>query len=356
MRILLPLTLFLLLLQAPVPAHSATLPSAAAPAAACAVPADAPPANAVATIGGEPISLGELEAFVADPLARLEAERRRVLEDGLEGLLETRLFELEAKRRGLSTEALLEAEVDAKSKVTDEEIDTFYTQNQARIGRPKEAILDDLRAYLTAQKAQPLRRELAQGLRERFKVVTLLEPLRHEVGASPAPAKGAPGAQVTLVEFSDFQCPGCRGIVPVLDQVMERYGDKVKLEFRQFPLRNIHPQAQKAAEASLCAADQGEFWGMHDAIFANPREMHDAALTEHAAGLGLDIATFTACLESGEHADTVQADVDQGLKVGVGSTPSIYVNGRPVNMVGGGAPIDAISALVDDELRRAAGG
>ena len=139
-------------------------------------------------------------------------------------------------------------------------------------------------------------------------------------------------------------------MIPTLDKVTETYGDQVRLVFRQFPLHSIHPQAQKAAEAALCANDQGKFWEMHDAMFGDQRNLDVAQLKSTAAGLELDATAFGQCLDSGQHAERVNSDLQAGMEAGVTGTPALFINGR---FLSGAQPFEAISKVIDDELRRA---
>ena len=173
-----------------------------------------------------------------------------------------------------------------------------------------------------------------------------------KVNTKGAPSWGPKDAKVTIVEFSDFQCPYCSRVVPTLKQVVEAYDGQVRLVFRQFPLRSIHPQAQKAAEASLCAADQGKFWEMHDAMFADQRQLTDDSLKAKAQALGMDAEGFNQCLDSGQYAAAVQADLDAGQAVGVSGTPAMFINGR---FASGALPYDQLAAMVEQELARDSG-
>jgi protein-disulfide isomerase len=164
------------------------------------------------------------------------------------------------------------------------------------------------------------------------------------------PAKGPADAKVTLVEFGDFECPNCRAIEPVLKDVFEKY--KVRLVFKDFPLEQVHPWAKTAAIGGRCAFKQSPdgFWKMHDTIFANqdsvtPENVWDK-LVEFAGQSGLNAETFKACLSSPDAAKEVAANQEDGLNLNVNSTPTVFVNGRPVV---GGDPA-ALSQLIEFEL------
>ena len=309
--------------------------------------------RAVAEIDGQPILMSELEDWGSARLRELELQRHQALESSLDQLVETRLLELEAARREIAVEELLRAEVESKvSAVTAAEVDAFYTQNQARMRRSKEDVADQIRAHLAQQRNAPVRREFVAGLRRRYGVEIHLEPFRLAVDSSSAPFKGPRDAAVTVRVHSDFQCPYCSRLLPALSRLEESYSDRVRFAFLQLPLRNIHPQAQKAAEASLCAAAQGKFWPMHDAIFARQKELEVAHLKQRAREIGLDTRAFDACLDEGETAGAVQRDVDAATSIGLGGTPAIYVNGRPVPLLRGADPFDLVSNVIDDELAR----
>src|SRR3990172_10280657 len=129
-------------------------------------------------------------------------------------------------------------------------------------------------------------------LKKQYGFKSFLEPLRAEIAAAGFPSKGPASAPVTIVEFSDFECPFCGGLFPTLKQIEKTYSDQVRLVYRQFPLTNIHPYAQKAAEASLCANDQQHFWEVHDSMFGNQRELSIADLKQRAVDLKLDAPAF----------------------------------------------------------------
>ncbi len=309
--------------------------------------------SVLARIGEVEILSSDVEATVATELGELDRQRHELMEKGLEAAINDALVEIAAEQKGMTSEDFLKAEVDAKvTAVTDADVDQFYEARKGQINQPKEAIVGQIRQYLEQTGRNEAFGALVAELRKEHKPQVLLEPMRVEVAEGGAPAKGPESAPVTIVEFSDFQCPFCSRVIPTLDKVTETYGDQVRLVFRQFPLHSIHPQAQKAAEAALCADDQGKFWEMHDALFQNQSKLQVADLKSRAAELELDAAAFEKCLDSGQHADRVTADLEAGMAAGVTGTPAMFINGR---FLSGAQPFEAISKVIDDELSRAGG-
>jgi len=138
--------------------------------------------------------------------------------------------------------------------------------------------------------------------------------------------RGASKAPVTLVEYGDFQCPYCRDAYPVVQGLLERFGDRLRFVFRHMPLRDLHPRAQAAAEAAEAAAAQHRFWEMHDRLFSHQLELSDAGLRRHAEAIGLDVERFERERRAGVHAERVDADYASGVRSGSPSTPRFFVN------------------------------
>jgi protein-disulfide isomerase len=307
--------------------------------------------TAVAEIDGKAVTMAELEKKASRELKQLDSQRQQILEGTLNALVEDKLIEAEAAKRGTTSEALLKAEVEGKiAPVTDADVDTWYEQNKARINVPKEQVIDRIKAFLAQQRSQEARTTFLTALRQSHNVKILLEPPRAEVDIAGAPVKGSANAKVTIVEFSDFECPFCSRVLPTMKKVEEVYGDKVRVAFRQFPLESIHPNARKAAQASLCAHDQGKFWEMHDALFAKQKELAVGQLKGHAVALGLDAEKFNTCLDSNKYDKQVTADLEAGQAAGVSGTPALFVNGR---LVAGAVPFEEMAKIIDDELGRA---
>ncbi|MCH9648373.1 MAG: thioredoxin domain-containing protein [Deltaproteobacteria bacterium] len=312
--------------------------------------------DTVARVGAESISLEELENYLEAELGQLNLRRQQLLQDGLERLVEDRLLAQEARQRKISVDQLLEKEVALQvAEVTDQDIETWYQQNRTRVGRPLEQIAGQVRSFLETQRQQGARGTFIASIRSRTETRILLAPPRIAIPASPSTAtKGRDEAAVTIVEFSDFQCPACRKMATILDEVRSAYGDAVRVEFRHFPLEDIHPEARKASEAALCAGEQDLFWQMHDDLFQNQRALKPQQIQERADALGLESAAFEACLESGRHSPAVTADLEAGRKAGVGGTPSLFVNGRPVGITRLDTALQDLKVVIDDELQRRA--
>jgi protein-disulfide isomerase len=167
-----------------------------------------------------------------------------------------------------------------------------------------------------------------------------------EVGDSPV--KGAKNAPVTIVEFSDFQCPFCSRVEPTLSQIEKEYAGKVKIAWKNQPLP-FHQNARPAAMAAMAANEQGKFWEMHDKMFANQQNLDRASLEKYGQEIGLDMGKFKAALDSNKFDAKITADSNEGNKVGANGTPTFYINGRQLV---GAQPVEAFKAMIDEELKK----
>jgi protein-disulfide isomerase len=165
--------------------------------------------------------------------------------------------------------------------------------------------------------------------------------------ANGHPQRGGDNASVTIVEYSDFQCPYCRQVESSLRQVLKKYGDRVRLVYMDFPL-GFHQHAMEAAIAARCADEQGQFWPYHDALIENPSALSTPALKTAAAQLGLDPVTFDACLDGRKYESVVVADRTQGERIGAHGTPYFIVGGRSMS---GAQPVSAFESAIDEQLR-----
>lgn len=303
----------------------------------------------VAVVDGKEITEQELVERIQGELIKLETQLYDVRRNGVDELISEYLLEQAAKARGLSSEQLLGQEADVKvGEVTSKEVEEFYQANQARIRKPLDEVRPQIHNYLQQTKLNEVRRAYLKELRDKAQVKVYLTPPIVQVSAE-GPFKGPKDAPITIVEFSDFQCSYCKRVLPILDQVMERYPGKVRLVFRDFPILTIHPHAQKAAKAAHCAGEQGKFWEYHDLLFEKQEAIPTMNYAEHAQALGLDTTTFQACLEDKRSQETVERNYADGVKAGVSGTPAFFINGR---LLSGAQPLEAFKAVIDDELER----
>jgi protein-disulfide isomerase len=325
----------------------------AVPSQACAQsPAPSGPAasSVVAQVDGEPITDGEVAKALGPALDRLEQQIYQLKLQQIDRLVGEKLLAREAARRGMSVEALVAAEVSAKSQaVTDADVDQFYESNKARLPQDPD-IKTQIRRYLGEQRASERRSAYIGSLRDAAKVVVTLEvPLvtRVSISTDGAPFRGPANAPVTVVEFSDFHCPFCRRVKPTLAELLAKYPDKVKLVYKDLPLDQLHPAARAAAEAAQCAHDQGRFWPFHDKLYEGEPDASPAHLQAVAKEVGLDLEAFDRCVTSGKFRGAVQASVEEAEGFGATGTPAFFINGR---LLSGAQPLDAFVRMIEEEL------
>jgi protein-disulfide isomerase len=319
-------------------------------------PAAAPPKDAAAMIGNDVISMTELEKLSATELASLDEQRYRVLDRKLGLMIAERLLALEAKRRGVSLEALMHAEVTAKTPpVTGEDVNAFISQNRERLPKGDEADLKvKVADYLHRLQLNQRTETFVTSLRGQTPVQVYLkppDPVRVSVDSKGGFARGPEDAKITIVEFTDFQCPFCKGVVPTLKELITKYSDQVRWVFRDYPIVGLHPDAPLVHEAARCAGEQGKFWLYHDLAFERAPAATPANLKAYAAEVGADAAAFSQCLDSHKHRAAVAADVEIGSKLGVTGTPTFFINGQ---MVVGNQPPAEFQRIVERELGRTA--
>src|SRR5437660_5340101 len=316
------------------------------------------PGERVAVIDGQPVTYGDLEKDAGGKLRQAEIKALTELYDArrsaLDQYISKRLLESEAKGKGEALEQWFQKDfINTVPPPTDDEVKKFYEENKAQMGgQSYDQIKERVTNYLRQQKGREHLSKMIEELKQKHGVQISLSPPnlpRVEVAAK-GPARGPEQAPVTIVEFSDFQCPYCGREVPVVERVMKEYDGKVKLVFRHFPL-DFHPFAAKAAEAGACAADQGsdKFWKLHDKMFGNQQKLAVSDLKGYAKEIGLDSSKFDKCLDNGEMKALVEADEKAGQEAGVNGTPAFFVNGIFIN---GAVPYEQFKDTVDRELKK----
>ena len=310
--------------------------------------------DVVATVGGAPITLNEVDdkalqqpagTFGNMKLSMALYEARRT---AIEDIVGEKLLALEAKARGITSAALMDQEIGAKTAtVTEADVLNWYKANPGRVqGAPIDQVRAPIKSLLTQERTQTAYQTYVDQLKAKTAVRVMLDPPREKVAVAGSPSKGPASAPIELIEFSDFQCPFCLRAYPTVNQVMSTYGDKVRLVYRHYPLPS-HPNARPAAEASQCAAEQGQFWQYYERLFADQTKLSDADLKQAAAALGMDAGRFNACVDSHKYKDRVEKDILEGNEAGVSGTPAFFINGR---MLTGAQPFDAFKRIIDEEL------
>jgi protein-disulfide isomerase len=320
--------------------------------------APAQQAEPAARIGNRTITTKELDDRWRSDDPASQSDITQKLYDGrraaLDAIIADSLLAEAAKAKGMTAEAYELEEVGKRVKpVSDSEVGAFYQANINQMqGRSLEVMAPAINRYLTEQQRATARQALITELRKAGpEVRVLIDAPRRDVGIEASdPSLGRASAPITLIEFSDFQCPFCQRVAPTLKRVRETYGDKVRIIWKDFPLTQIHPQAFKAGEAAHCAGDQGKYWEYHDRLFANQQLLQPDDLKKHAAEIGLNAAAFGTCLDSSKYGERVRNSIAEGTRLGVNSTPTIYVNGR---VLSGAQPYETFVSVIDEELSRA---
>lgn len=304
----------------------------------------------VATFGDQVVTAQQLKEMVGSRTMQLENQIFQQKVAAIEQHVFEKLLEAEASTKDMSAEEYFKAEVDGKvGEPTAEQIEQVLNQYRRQLPPDEEQAKVQVVAFLKQQQ----QRELDMGLRKRLfdsaGLKILLDAPRAEVKVDDwNPSRGPAGAPVTLMEFTDFQCPYCGRVQTTLDEVMKRYDGKVRHVFKQLPL-DMHPQAKMAAMAGLCAQDQGKFWELHDWMFQNPAQISRETVEGAIAGLGADMEQFTACLNDNRHLPKVMADLELARSLGFSGTPAFLVNGRAIT---GAQPLESFVSLIEEELER----
>lgn len=304
-----------------------------------------------AVVNGTAIMSADIDSKLGNNLAQLQQQIFALRQKQLETMIDQKLLEDESAKKGVTTAALMQAEISAKvTEATSEDAARFFKENSSRLQGDLKTLEDQIKSYLTAQRMQARQQDYLKSLRAAAKISVFLTPppvFRSEVSVEGAPVRGNVNAPVTIVEFTDFHCPFCRKVQPVLDELTKRYGSKIRLVFRDFPLDSLHPHARAAAEASRCAVEQGKFWEFHDKMLKSEPEPTDAGLNGVIKDIGMNVAEYEACKASGKYKNSVLASTQEGARLGITGTPTFFVNGR---IVVGAQPVEEFIRIIDEEL------
>ena len=311
------------------------------------------PTAVVATVAGQPLKAETLLERLKPILYRMNLEAYELTKQRAEQFVDDMLLLEEARRRQIGPEEIIRTEVSDKIRnPTEEEVAKFYSDNKARISGDLNSVRNQVALYLQNESRRKLEKDLSARLRKTANIRWLItEPAQpvQNISVDDDPSRGGANAPVTVVEFTDFQCPACAAMHPVLEDVLKSYGDKVRFVVRDFPL-NQHEHARKAAEAANAANAQGKFFEYITLLFKNQKALDIPSLKKYASELGLDRARFDAALDRGVYTAEVRKDVTDGEMYGVGSTPTIFVNGVQLRLLSA----DGLRAAIDRAVAKPA--
>ena len=314
-----------------------------------------PKEGVVAKIYGEEISYKELVKGIENKVHRLEMQIYQEKMNRFYTLLLDKFIEKDPKSAGISRDEFLDKYINRGREISAKEIENFIQKliKEKRIlsEHVNDAMKEKVRKHLDRQmKQKSVDSWLVRKTKKNPAEIYFAEPpvpvLAVEVG--DAPFDGPEDAKVTLVEFSDFECQHCANAVKTLEQIKKKYGSKIKVVFKNFPLP-YHRKAKGAALAGLCAYEQGRshFWKLHDLMFADQKKLDEKDIMETGKKIGLNLDTFKACMDSKKYTAKIDQDINQGRDLGVSSTPSFFINGKMVS----NPSFEHISKMINQELR-----
>ena len=286
----------------------------------------------LATVNGEKITSGDVEDLLKPIVFDVQEKVYKLRKDELDLSVNDTLLVQEAQKRKVTTNALLDAEVKPKA-VTEEQARAFFEQNKDRVSGDFAQTRDSIIRYLEQIEVRVAERAYVEKLRAAASIQTFLivpESPIFSISTSDQPALGRAEAPVTVIGFTDFQCPSCAEIHAALERLVKEYGDKVRLVARDFPLSQ-HVEAFKAAEAAEAAREQGKYWEYVQLLLRNQSALSVDKLKAYASELALDRPRFDSALDSGKFAEMVQRDIEEGMKLGIKATPTLFINGRRVS-------------------------
>lgn len=306
-----------------------------------------------AKVGPVTITDKELYAGIESELYEAEKKIFEIKMAKLKSMLLEKMMKSDPKSEGLSNDQYMDKFIAEKIKISQKQITAFIKERKIPKEHINPQVKERIKNFLVIEeKKVAVEKWLAEKIGKSGVEVFFEKAKRptFNVVAGDSPFFGEKDAKVTIVEFSDFQCPFCAKGAVVLKEIKKKYGKKVKIAFKQYPLP-FHTQARKAAMAALCANEQdsSKFWALHDKMFEDQSKLSVAALKATAKGLGLKPDQFNKCLDENKYMAQIDKEIEQGKSVSVKSTPTFFVNGQ---LVSGAQPLDVFSELIDQELAK----
>ena len=306
------------------------------------------PNTVLATVDGKQITLQQVDESVAATILPLQQQLYAIRKVALDNLITARLLESEARARGVPLDELRRRLTEGEIKVTRAQVEAAYAQNASFFAAmsPDEA-RERLRLDLENQARMKHYRAAIEALRRKWTVTVNLVAPSLELDDGGSPARGATKPVVTIVEFSDFECPFCRQVQDTLKRIVDRYGSQVRLVFKHLPSEG-HRNALPAARAAYCAGEQDRFWQFHEALFAS-ENLSESVFGEIADRLGLGREKFQSCLGAERSRAAIVRDIETARRYHVDSTPSFLINGR---LVKGALGFVEFENLINRELNQ----
>jgi protein-disulfide isomerase len=299
----------------------------------------------IAVVAGQPVTAAMLNERMKPIVYKLKLVAYESVRKRADQLVNDQLLLAEATRRQIGPEEIVRKEITEKVAAPSEaEITKFYEDNKTRINGDFQSVRSQIASYLQQLARERLESELSARLRKGADIRWLItEPVApvQAVSTDDDPSRGDVSAPVTIVEFTDFQCPSCAAMHSILEEVLKSYGSKVRFVVRDFPLSN-HENALKAAEAANAAFAQGKFFEYTALLYKRQNALTVPSLKKYASELGLNRTRFDAALDGGTYASEIKHDIEEGEIYGVGSTPTIFINGVMLKTLSADALREAI--------------
>ncbi len=306
------------------------------------------PETVLARVNDKEITQKQVDDSIAAQIYPLQQQLYAIRKAALENLVTRTILESEAASRGVSVEELRKQLTQGEIKVTAAQVEEAYKQNASFFASmsPDEA-RERLRLDLENQARMKNYRAGLEALRKKWTVSINFSPpvFVSELDDGVSPTKGSPNPRVTILEFSDFECPFCRQVQSTLKQVVERYGRDVRLVFKNLPLEG-HRNSFPAARAAYCAAEQDRFWEFHDALFS-AQDLSPPLLELIASNLGLAPERFKTCLSSEQSRAAIIKDLEAAKLFRIDGTPSFIVNGK---LIKGALSFADFQKIIEQEL------
>ena len=321
----------------------------------CFAPAFLPAASAqskaekpVAVAGKEKFYEQDFLPQLQSELYKLRMQEYQLKRKALEEAIGKKLLQAEAEKLGTTPEELLKKDVDSKvDPPSDQEVEEEFVRQMFQNGGGATQDKDKVREQLVQEFSQDARDQYFETLRQQAGVKILLVPPKIEVAPDPTRMRGNPDAKITIVEFSDFQCPYCLQAYTTVKDLLKKYDGKIKLSYRDLPLQETQGKIPGTGEAARCALEQGKFWEYHDLLFENQDSYGASAFRDFAESLKLDGDKFAACLDSGKYKAPVHADFEAAMRLGIKGTPAFFIDGVPLS---GARPQSDFEEILDAEL------